>query len=181
MPTSALHQTRPGPRSKPSASGASPSPRGSEAHFMVRRRDTQGQEWRNFSKAARDRSAHVLRRSREPAVAGQGRGLAPTVQALRAQLRGHQELSQRSRATPRNPLQSRSAPARRIASPHGEVPSSVKPNKVRPGLARGVSSRAVRPNTSLKLSPNGGPRGPGRRYAVHFRQPGPRVPPSVPT
>ena len=36
------------------------------------------------------------------------------------------------------------------------------------------------PNPSLKLSPNGGPRGPGRRYAVHFRQPGPRVPPSVP-
>ena len=39
---------------------------------------------------------------------------------------------------------------------------------------------ATLPNPSLKLSPNGGPRGPGRRYAVHFRQPGPRVPPLVP-
>ena len=42
-----------------------------------------------------------------------------------------------------------------------------------------VADAAV-PNPSLKLSPNGGPRGPGRRYAVHFRPPGPRVPPSVP-
>ena len=42
------------------------------------------------------------------------------------------------------------------------------------------ASGATLPNPSLKLSPNGGPRGPGRRYAVHFRQPGPRVPPSVP-
>ena len=40
---------------------------------------------------------------------------------------------------------------------------------------------AARPNPSLKLSPNGGPRGPGRRYPVHSRQPGPRVPPLVPT
>ena len=40
--------------------------------------------------------------------------------------------------------------------------------------------RKLMSNPSLKLSPNGGPRGPGRRYAVHFRQPGPRVPPSVP-
>jgi hypothetical protein len=36
------------------------------------------------------------------------------------------------------------------------------------------------PNHSLKPSPNGGPRGPGRRHTVHSRQPGPRVPPSVP-
>ncbi len=44
-----------------------------------------------------------------------------------------------------------------------------------------ASPGASRPNPSLKLSPNGGPRGPGRRYLVHSRQPGPRVPPSVPT
>jgi len=43
-----------------------------------------------------------------------------------------------------------------------------------------ASHGASRPNPSLKLSPNGGPRGPGRRYAVHSRQPGPRVPPLVP-
>ena len=47
-------------------------------------------------------------------------------------------------------------------------------------VATSPPSAPVKPNPSLKLSPNGGPRGPGRRYAVHFRQPGPRVPPSVP-
>ena len=40
--------------------------------------------------------------------------------------------------------------------------------------------RGALPNPSFKPSPNGVPRGPGRWYAVHFRQPGPRVPPSVP-
>lgn len=38
----------------------------------------------------------------------------------------------------------------------------------------------MRPNPSFKPSPNGVSRGPGRRYAVHFRQPGPRATPSVP-
>ena len=38
----------------------------------------------------------------------------------------------------------------------------------------------VRPNPSFKPSTNGMPRGPGWRYAVHFRHPGPRVTPSVP-
>ena len=36
------------------------------------------------------------------------------------------------------------------------------------------------PNPSFKPSTNGVPREPGRRYAVHFRQPGPRVTPLVP-
>ena len=40
--------------------------------------------------------------------------------------------------------------------------------------------RELMPNPSFKPSPNGGPPGPVRRYAVHFRQPGPGVPPSVP-
>jgi hypothetical protein len=35
-------------------------------------------------------------------------------------------------------------------------------------------------SASLKRSANGRPRGPGRRYAVHFRQPGPGVLPSSP-
>ena len=39
---------------------------------------------------------------------------------------------------------------------------------------------AVLPNPSFKPSPNGGPPGPGCRYAVHFLHPGPGVPPSVP-
>ena len=43
-----------------------------------------------------------------------------------------------------------------------------------------ASSYAVMPNTSLEARPNGRPPGPVWRYAVHFRQPGPRVPPSVP-
>ena len=43
-----------------------------------------------------------------------------------------------------------------------------------------ASSYAVMPNPSLEARPNGRPPGPVWRYAVHFRQPGPGVPPSVP-
>ena len=39
---------------------------------------------------------------------------------------------------------------------------------------------SLRPNPSLKGSTNGGPPGPAWRYAVHFRQAGPGVPPSAP-
>ena len=39
----------------------------------------------------------------------------------------------------------------------------------------------LRPNPSLKRSANGRPPGPVWRYAVHFRHPGPRVTPLVPT
>ena len=39
---------------------------------------------------------------------------------------------------------------------------------------------AARPNPSFKRSANGRPPAPGRRYAVHFRRPGPRVTPLVP-
>ena len=38
----------------------------------------------------------------------------------------------------------------------------------------------VLPNPSFKPSPNGGPPGPGCRYAIHVLHPGPGVPPSVP-
>ena len=43
------------------------------------------------------------------------------------------------------------------------------------GVARRSATKlcAVLPNTSLKRSTNGRPPGPGWRYAVHFRQPGP--------
>ena len=41
-------------------------------------------------------------------------------------------------------------------------------------------TRVALPNPSFKPSPNGGPPGPGRRYAVHCLRPGPGVPPSVP-
>ena len=43
-----------------------------------------------------------------------------------------------------------------------------------------VALGRVRPNPLFKPSTNGVPRGPGWRYAVHFRHPGPRVPPLVP-
>ena len=42
----------------------------------------------------------------------------------------------------------------------------------------GAAQSRVRPNPSLKRSANGRPPGPGRWYAVHFRQPGPGVLPS---
>ena len=44
----------------------------------------------------------------------------------------------------------------------------------------GSPLRAVLPNPSLEARPNGRPPGPGRRYAVHFRQPGSGVLPLVP-
>ena len=46
--------------------------------------------------------------------------------------------------------------------------------------ARGMSRRRAVPNPSFKRSANGRPPGPGRRYPVHFRQPGPGVLPSSP-
>ena len=49
-------------------------------------------------------------------------------------------------------------------------------------LQRGQGAAAARttPNPSLEARPNGRPPRPGRRYAVHFRQPGLGVLPSVP-
>ena len=41
--------------------------------------------------------------------------------------------------------------------------------------------RSALPNPSFKPSPNGVPRGPGRRYAIHFLQLSPRATPSVTT
>ena len=52
--------------------------------------------------------------------------------------------------------------------------------EVHPRARSLCASSAALPNPSFKPSPNGVPRGPGRRYAVHFRQPGPRVTPLVP-
>ena len=49
-----------------------------------------------------------------------------------------------------------------------------------PSAIRASVRRPTRPNPSFKPSPNGGPPGPVWRYAVHFRQPGPGVPPSGP-
>jgi hypothetical protein len=65
------------------------------------------------------------------------------------------------------------------AAAHNTTQCLCQSHRGQPSPAPGQITAA--PNPSLKLSPNGGPRGPGRRYAVHFRQPGPRVPPSVPT
>ena len=43
-----------------------------------------------------------------------------------------------------------------------------------------ASLRRALPNPSLKLSPNGVSPGPGRRYVVHSRHPGPGATPLVP-
>jgi len=43
-----------------------------------------------------------------------------------------------------------------------------------------IAMSRVLPNPSLKRSANGRPPGPGWRYAVHFRQPGPGVLPLSP-
>jgi hypothetical protein len=61
---------------------------------------------------------------------------------------------------------------------------AANPIKARPSLATRACpvawAFAVLPNPSLKPSPNGGPPGPGCRYAVHCLHPGPGVPPSGP-
>jgi hypothetical protein len=68
-------------------------------------------------------------------------------------------------------------PQRRAGKNWSTPPSAARS----PYPACRASRRTSRPNPSLKLSTNGGPRGPGRLYPVHSRQPGPRVPPLVPT
>ena len=66
----------------------------------------------------------------------------------------------------------------------GPPPSSVKHRRwcaLPPFCSTGSFVRdTLKPNPSFKLSPNGVARGPGRRSAVHFRHPGPRVTPLVP-
>ncbi|CAD5373081.1 hypothetical protein RA210_U290022 [Rubrivivax sp. A210] len=47
-------------------------------------------------------------------------------------------------------------------------------------LIKTILNAPARPNTSVKPSTNGGPPGPGHRYAVHYLWPGPGVPPLVP-
>ena len=62
-------------------------------------------------------------------------------------------------------------------------PGSIKRVQVGSGSSNKLWLRLpwpVVPNPSFKPSPNGVPRGPGWRYAVHFRHPGPRVTPLVP-
>ena len=80
--------------------------------------------------------------------------------------------SSRHRSTPpkdRCPLPAVAvgSPARRVTSLKAEV-------------SKTVLTYATAPNPSVKARPNGKPPGPGRRYAVHFRRPGPGVLPSVP-
>ena len=80
--------------------------------------------------------------------------------------------SPRHRSTPsqnRCPLPAVAAgsPGRRVTSLKAEV-------------SKTVLTYATAPNHSVKARPNGKPPGPGRRYAVHFRRPGPGGLPSVP-
>ena len=73
-------------------------------------------------------------------------------------------------------MQEDKLPPRQVGFPHVVVGAL----SVAIPAALPVVNTAV-PNPSFKPSPNGVPRGPGRRYAVHFRQPGPRVTPLVPS
>ena len=75
------------------------------------------------------------------------------------------------------------APARPTSSSVRHAKQSASRKSASWLLATGHRASTVRraePNPSLKLSPNGRPPGPVWRYAVHFRQSGPGVPPSVP-
>ena len=54
-------------------------------------------------------------------------------------------------------------------------------NRLNSRAASIAQLRHAGPNPSYKPSTNGVPRGPGRRYVVHFRHPGPRVTPLVPS
>jgi hypothetical protein len=58
-------------------------------------------------------------------------------------------------------------------APWRHVPSNSAPSQFR-------ASAPAWPNPSLKRSANGMPPGPGRRYTVHFRLPGPGGTPSAP-
>jgi hypothetical protein len=84
------------------------------------------------------------------------------------------------RASPRETLFLVHAPQRRSTAPatasaetgeQGGVPANKTPR---------LTVCEVRPNPSFKRRANGKPPGPGRRYAVHFRQPGPGVLPLAP-
>ena len=66
-----------------------------------------------------------------------------------------------------------------FACPQGSA-STQRDTKANLKAARLRLVRAVRPNPSLKLSPNGVSPSPVWRYAVHFRQPGPGVLPLSP-
>ena len=63
----------------------------------------------------------------------------------------------------------------------GSPSSSVTKGRSLGGTLRAfLMQPPVKPNPSLKPSPNGGPPGPAHRYAVHFLCAGPGVPPLVP-
>jgi hypothetical protein len=60
------------------------------------------------------------------------------------------------------------------------LPPEALRGKLRNSATTLVALRAAGPNPSLKRSANGRPPGPGRRYTVHFRQPGPAALPLAP-
>ena len=87
----------------------------------------------------------------------------------------HHPFLQPAPPRPETPIQRDKLLPRQVGFPHdvvGYLPVAIP-------AALPVVNAAV-PNPSFKPSPNGVPRGPGRRYAVHFRHPGPRVTPLVP-
>ena len=85
----------------------------------------------------------------------------------------------RPRATQAMPCFDRPARARR-RHPHGSTLSSPQITCCRATNPRKLPSFSrrsrMRPNPSVEPRPNGGPPGPGRRYAVHFRRPCDKAP-----
>ena len=71
-------------------------------------------------------------------------------------------------------------PSSALESPPSQVGQSWSSHENGPKMHLSFTVARVRPNTSLKLSTNGRPPGPGRWYAVHFHRPGPGVLPLAP-
>ena len=106
---------------------------------------------------------------------------ASRISACRRELNSHEAASPANEgtleATPRRPRSApHSAVRRSWPAPWSALAQEAGPWRLR----QPWFTRAPLPNRSFKPSPNGGPPGPGRRYAVHYLRPGPGVPPSVP-
>jgi len=87
---------------------------------------------------------------------------------------------QKERVSRRRRVQSAEPEAGKEDSPALLEQARVLSRSSSPKTNRLVAHLRPRPNTSVEARPNGGPPGPGWRYAVHFRHPGPGVPPLAP-
>ena len=118
--------------------------------------------------------------------------IAPLATSLIEELMEHLRFGQH---TPNLRLRHRGAPRIQVGCSTGRslpvLVTFARGSRKSSGMPRSVGQLAgtslwrlrvqsAAPNPSVKARPNGKPPGPGRRYAVHFRRPGPGVLPSVP-